>query len=101
VRWAPEGADRVDPSNGIAGGNGSFGGVERMDGVRVAEHFDCLFEAGEIVRADHHDGRAAVAGYDDSLMLTFNAIDVLGEAVLHGSQRLSAHGYNCATTTRQ
>jgi hypothetical protein len=32
-------------------------------------------------------------------MFAFDAVDVLGEAILDCSQRLRRHGYNCATET--
>ena len=69
------------------------------DGDLIAEKVKCLLQAVEIVRADEYSGRTAVASYDDAFVLTLHAVNELRESIFDVPQRISCHGYNCATTT--
>ena len=47
----------------------------------VAEQFEGLFEAVEVVRADQHSSGSTVAGDDDSFVFAVDAVDEFGESI--------------------
>ena len=81
-------------------GDGGPGLHEFLDGVVVAEEFECFLEAVEVVGADQDGCGSTVAGDDDTFVLAVHAIDEFGESVLHVTQRVSRHGHDCATRSQ-
>ena len=65
----------------------------------VAKQFEGLFETVEVVWADQNGRRSTVAGDDNSLVFTVDAVNEFGEPVLHIPQRISRHGHDRASAS--
>ena len=67
------------------------------DGFVVAEQFEGLFEAVEVVRADQHSSGLTVARDDDRRGSRSTRSRRTGESILHVPQRVRCHGQDRAT----
>lgn len=96
-RWA-KAADCSRPSDAVPGCDRLLGFSQRPHGIIVGEHREGLLETLELIRVDQDRSRSTVSGDDDAFVLALDPVDVLGELVSNGSQRLGEHcGDNCAT----
>ena len=60
-------------------GGGALGFGELAHRVGIREELEGVFERGQVVGADQHGGRPAVAGDDDPVVGVFDPVDHLGE----------------------
>ena len=91
-------AYRIDASHDIARGDGCFGLEQGSHGIAVAQQFECLFQAPEIVRADQDRRGSTIAGNDDTLVLAVDPVNEFGEPIFHVPERIGCrHGHDCAT----
>ena len=94
AQWISNGAPGSQPGGAARGDLG----IRLADGrnqLGVAEDGQGLLQGLEVLEAEDDSGRTTVLGDHDAAMLAFEAVDHLGEAVLHvgeGDMLCCAHG---------
>ena len=78
-------ADCIHAPHDVARGDRRLGLEQGSYGSTIAQEFQRLFQALEIVRADQAHRGSTVTSNDDALMLAVDPVDEFGEAIFHVS----------------